>query len=71
MLLEIMEGIIQDHRLSKISEHLNQRDFRTRNGAMWTPIGVFTLLPRLIEVGPHMFSSDEWIARREKILQAR
>jgi len=38
---------------------------------MWTPPAVFGLLPRLIEVGPHMFSSEEWIARREKIVQAR
>ena len=66
-----MEEIVRDHRLSQISELLNRRDFRTRNGSMWTPTAVFCLLPRLIEVGPHMFSSEEWIARREKIVQAR
>jgi len=71
VLLVIMEGIVQDHRLSQISEDLNRRDFRTRNGSMWTPTAVFTLLPRLIDVGPHMFSSEEWISRREKILQVR
>ena len=71
VLLVIMEGIVRDHCLSQISEDLNRRDFRTRNGSMWTPTAVFTLLPRLIDVGPHMFSSEEWIARREKILQAR
>ena len=71
VLLVIMEGIVQDHRLSQISEDLNRRDFRTRNGSMWTPTSVFTLLPRLIEVGPHMFSSEEWIVRRGKILQVR
>ena len=69
VLLVIMEGIVQDHSISQISDDLNRRDFRTRNGSLWTPTAVFTLLPRLIEVGPHMFSSEEWIARREKILR--
>jgi len=71
VLLEIMEGIVQDHRLSQISDDLNRRDFRTRNGSMWTPTAIFTLLPRLIEVGPHMFNSEEWISRREKIAKVR
>jgi hypothetical protein len=71
VLLVIMEGIVQDHSISKISDDLNRRDFRTRNGSLWTPIAVFTLLPRLIEVGPQMFSSEEWIGRREKILHVR
>src|SRR6266571_5553777 len=71
VLLVIMEGIVQDHRISQISDELNRRDFRTRNGSLWTPTAVFTLLPRLIDVGPHMFSSEEWIARRGKILQVR
>ena len=71
VLLVIMEGIVQDHSISKISDDLNRRDFRTRNGSLWTPTGVFTLLPRLIEVGPQMFSSEEWIGRREKILHVR
>ena len=71
VLLVIMEGIVQDHSISKISDDLNRRDFRTRNGSLWTPTAVFTLLPRLIEVGPQMFSSEEWIGRREKILHVR
>jgi hypothetical protein len=71
VLLTIMQGIVRDQRLSQISEHLNRQDFRTRSGSMWTPTAVFALLPRLIEVGPRMFNSEEWIARREKILQAR
>jgi hypothetical protein len=71
VLLVIMEEIVQDRPISQISEELNRRDFRTRDGSMWTPIAVFSLLPRLIDVGPHMFSSTEWIARRQKIAQAR
>src|SRR5205809_6198515 len=71
VLLVIMEGIVQDHSISHISADLNRRDFRTRNGSLWTPTAVFKLLPRLIEVGPHMFSREEWIGRREKILHVR
>lgn len=71
VLLVIMEGVVQDHRISQIAEDLNRRDFRTRAGSMWTPTAVFALLPRLIEIGPRMFNSGEWIARREKILHAR
>src|SRR6266536_5625931 len=61
VLLVIMEGIVQDHRISQIAEDLNRRDFRTRTGSMWTPTGVFALLPRLIEIGPRMFRSAVWI----------
>ena len=34
VLLLIMEGIVQDQRISQISETLNARDFRTRTGGM-------------------------------------
>jgi hypothetical protein len=71
VLLVIMEGVVQDQRISQIATELNRRDLRTRAGSMWTPTGVFTLLPRLIEIGPRMFNSEEWITRREKILHAR
>jgi len=27
------------------------------------------MLPRLIEVGPHIFSSEEWMARRERLMR--
>src|SRR5260370_4341880 len=57
VLLVIMEEIVRDHRLSQISELLNRRDFRTRNGSMWTPTAVFCLLPLLIDVHPHKLSS--------------
>jgi hypothetical protein len=71
VLLLIMEGIVRDHRISQISETLNTRNLRTRTGGMWTPTTVFALLPRLIDVGPQMFNRADWIARREKIAQAR
>jgi hypothetical protein len=51
-----------------VAEELNRRGFRTRAGGDWSPVAVFNLLPRLIEVGPRIFSSEEWIVRRPKLV---
>lgn len=64
VMMLIMELIVLDHPLSYIATELNRRGFRTRHGAMWSPVSVFNLLPRLIEMGPRIFSSEEWIDRR-------
>jgi hypothetical protein len=69
-LLFIMEGIVADKRLSQIAVDLNRAAIRTRSGQPWGPGEVFELLPRLIEVGPRIFSSEEWIARREQLFRA-
>jgi hypothetical protein len=69
-LLVMLELIILDKSLSAIAEELNQRGFRTRLKAPWTPGAVFDLLPRLIEVGPRVFSTQEWAKRRGKLMQA-
>lgn len=69
-LLAMLEMIIQDKPLSEIAESLNQRGFRTRNNIKWTPGQVFDLLPRLIEVGPKVFTSQEWVARRGRLMNA-
>jgi len=69
-LLFMLEMIIQDKSLSAIAEELNQRGFRTRQKSKWTPGSVFDLLPRLIEVGPRVFSTQEWVVRRGKLMQA-
>jgi len=69
-LLVMLELIILDKSLSAIAEELNQRGFRTRLNAAWTPGTVFDLLPRLIEVGPRVFSTQEWAQRRGKLMQA-
>ncbi len=61
--LVIDEGL----RLTQVAEELNRRGFRTRAGEPWTPVSVFNLLPRLIEVGPHIFSSAEWEQRRRAL----
>ncbi len=69
-LLVMLEMIIQDKSLSVIAEDLNRRGFRTRLNSNWTPGSVFDLLPRLIEVGPRVFSTEEWAIRRGKVMQA-
>jgi len=67
VLLAIMELTIQDGPYSGIAEELNRRGYRTRDGYKWTPISVFHMLPRLIEVGPRIFSTPEWQTRRQRL----
>ncbi len=69
VLLLCMELIVQDRRLSQIATELNKKGYRTRNGFIWNPASVFELLPRLIEAGPRIFTSEEWIERRRRLGQ--
>jgi recombinase len=69
VLMQMMELIVQDYSITLVATELNKRGLRTRSGAFWTPVSVFNLLPRLIEVGPNIFSSDEWEGRRERLLK--
>lgn len=64
VLMAMMELTIQDGPYSGIADELNRRGFRTREGQRWTPISVFQMLPRLIEVGPKIFGTEEWQERR-------
>jgi len=66
----MMELTIQDGPYSLIAEELNRRGYRTRHGMKWTPISVFQMLPRLIEVGPQIFATEEWQERRKKLAVA-
>lgn len=68
VLIKMMELIVQDYSLSLVASELSKAGLRTRSGSPWTPVSVFNMLPRLIEVGPRIFSSDEWEARRERLL---
>ena len=65
----ILEFIVQDLPFSKIASELNDRNYRTRSGAKWDPISVFDLLPRMIEVGPRIFTSEEWAERRQQLFK--
>jgi len=66
-LLSMMELIIQDISLTKVAEELNKKGFRTRNGDDWGPVAVFNMLPRLIELTPRIFKSQEWVERRKQL----
>jgi hypothetical protein len=69
VLVQMMELIVQDYSITLVASELNKRGLHTRNGSLWTPVSVFNMLPRLIEVGPHIFSSDDWEERRERLLK--
>lgn len=66
-LMLMMELIVQDSPLSKIADELNRQGFRTREGSNWEPRAVFNMLPRLVEVGPRIFSREDWVARRQRL----
>jgi hypothetical protein len=70
VLMQMMELIVQDLSVSEVASELNRKGLRTRRGSPWSPVHVFNMLPRLIEVGPKMFSTDEWEQRRERLFRA-
>ena len=68
-LFQMMEMVVQEGSYSRIAVELNRRGLRTREGEKWTPISVFEMLPRLIEVGPHLFRSAEWERRKQQVVR--
>jgi hypothetical protein len=62
----MMELLVQDFPMSSIASDLNEKGFRTRAGKPWGPGAVFNMMPRLIEVGPRLFSTEDWEHRRQK-----
>jgi len=70
ILFLLMELMVQEGSYARIADEINRRGFRTRQGTVWSPVTVFEMLPRLIEVGPHVFHSPEWQKRRQSA-QAR
>ena len=67
VLLMMMDLLAQDFSYSAIVSDLNEKGFRTREGHPWSRVAVFNMMPRLIEVGPRLFASDEWEQRRLKL----
>jgi hypothetical protein len=67
VLLLMMEGIVKDSPLSTAVKTINERGFRTRDGQKWTLRAVFDLLPRLIDLGPRLGTSEEWVDRRKHL----
>lgn len=61
-LMLMMELLGQDFSYSAIVSDLNEKGIRMRSGKPWTRVAVFNMMPRLIEVGPRLFASEEWRA---------
>jgi hypothetical protein len=62
-----LDMIVEDCPLSQIADELNRRGHTTRDGLGWTPSALFTLLPRMIQVGPKVFRSEEWVTRKKRL----
>jgi hypothetical protein len=71
ILVTMMELLIQDGPYSLIAQELNRRGYATREGSKWNPVSVFKMLPRLIEAGPKIFSSEEWQRRRQQVRERK
>jgi hypothetical protein len=70
-LMLMMELLVQDFSYSSIVSDLNEKGFRMRDGRPWSRVAVFNMIPRLIEVGPGFFNSDEWEKRRQRFARAK
>jgi hypothetical protein len=65
-LLLMMELLVQDFSYSSIVSDLNEKGLRMRDGRPWNRVALFNMMPRLIEVGPRLFSTDEWVKVRQR-----
>ncbi|MGA9354330.1 MAG: recombinase family protein [Terriglobales bacterium] len=70
ILFQLMELIVEEGSYARIADEINRRGFRTRQGAEWSPVSVFEMLPRLIEVGPQVFKSAEWQKRKQHFAES-
>ena len=67
IIIRALDMIVEDCPLSRVASELNRRGFQTRDGNPWTPTALFNLLPRMIQVGPRLFASEEWVTRRKRL----
>ena len=70
-LMLMMELLVQDFPYSSIVSDLNEKGLRMRDGRPWTRVAVFNMTPRLIEVGPRLFSTEEWNRARQRFSASR
>jgi len=68
VLVLMLELLLRDRPFSRVAEELNQQGLRTREGAKWTTVSVFNMLPRLIDMGPRIFASEEWAERKKHLV---
>ena len=69
VLMSATDMIVDDSPMSGVADELNRQGFRTRRGAKWTAAAVFDLLPRMIEAGPRIFTTEEWARRRPRVMR--
>jgi hypothetical protein len=62
-----LDMIVEDCPLSRVSDELNLRGYRTRQGGNWSPGTLFGMLPRMVQVGPKLFTSQQWTERRQRL----
>jgi hypothetical protein len=67
IIITALDMIVEDCPLSKVADELNRLGHTTREGKLWTPSALFTLLPRMIQVGPRVFTSEEWNTRKQRL----
>ena len=67
IIIAALDMIVEDRPLSEIAAELNRRGYTPRDATQWTPSALFTLLPRMIQVGPRVFRSDEWATRKHRL----
>jgi hypothetical protein len=62
-----LDMIVEDCPLSRVADELNARGYSMRDGNPWGPNALFKLLPRMIQVGPQLFTSEKWTQRRQRL----
>lgn len=67
VVITALDMIVDDQPLSRVAEELNRRGLTTRDGQEWTPTALFVLLPRMIEIGPRLFTSTDWSTRKQRL----
>jgi hypothetical protein len=70
-LMLMMELLVQDFPYSSIVSDLNEKGLRMRDGRPWNRVAVFKMTPRLIEVGPRLFATEEWDKVRQRFSSSR
>ena len=67
VVITALDMIVDDRPLSQVSDELNRRGHKQRDGEPWTPTALFVLLPRMIEIGPRLFTSRDWSTRKQRL----
>ena len=66
-MLAMLAMIVDDKPLSQVADSLNREGFRTRDGRQWTQTAIFYMMPRIIQIAPQLFSSEDWRQRRAEV----